>query len=199
MRKILTAALIALSSFITILVGQAQEHPVLLYTGIIIGGFLVLALAIYLIKFVAKTIGGTFTSFFSLLALGSIVFVLVWHGIASPVIGYISGILIGISISMSVLRWLGKKAQKSMVMGEVFSFMTSYQLKAYLARESVIAKEDKDLENNDKKNIIVVLKEVGFTKKEASEAAEHAITQAPLEASLDDKVKLALSFIGRQN
>jgi hypothetical protein len=121
-----------------------------------------------------------------------------WHNIVNSIIGYASGIAVGSLLSVSGLRWLGKKAQKSMVMGELFSFFTSYQLKAYLARESVIAKEDKDLEDNDKKNIVVVLKEsMGLSRKEALEAAEYAVVSSPLESSMDEKVKLALQYHGR--
>jgi hypothetical protein len=87
-----------------------------------------------------------------------------------------------------------------MIFGEIFSFLTGYQVKNYVARQTIVPKEDKEAESADRKNIILVLhQELGFTTTEAKRAADYAVSQMPLDASLEDKIKTALQFSGKNN
>jgi hypothetical protein len=115
-------------------------------------------------------------------------------------VGYYAGLALGACLLIICLRTLGKRAQTSTIFGEVFSFITGYQLRAYIDRQTIISKEDKAIVNNDYKNIILILnQQMGYTKKEAKELAEYAIENTPLESSIEDKIKQALQYQGRNN
>ena len=170
-------------------------HPNVKISLIILGGFLALALLVWLFKKLCKLIDSSLASTIFLLALGAATFFLIKYDIINPLIGYYGGLGIGILLAVSCIRWIGKKAETSMIVGEVFSFFTGYGLKSYIERDTIVTKEFKEIEHDDEKNIIEVLtKQMEFTRKEAKEAARYAVENIPVEAPIEQKIKEALKY-----
>ncbi len=200
MRRVLTFIALAITSLIITAWGEIQQHPAVMYAGIIIGGFIGLAIVVFIIKWLWRLIGKSLTSTLFLLLSGAIIYTLAWHEILSPVISLVLGVSVGFMLLLVLIRSLGKYAQTSMIFGEIFSFFTGYQLKSYLTRESIMSAEEREVERNDYKNIQVILvQNLGFDKKEAKEAAAYVIENTPLEASIEDKIQTALKYCGRNN
>lgn len=185
---------------ISAIIGAAQQHPALMYAGIIGGGFLVLALAVYLTRFIWRLIGYSLSSFLFLVAIGTITGFLTFNGLVQPILSFFIGIGLGMLMLFVIFRKLANLAQRSMVFGEAFSFISGYGVRAFIERErkTMITKESKTLEDNDSKNIIALLKDMGFSYKEAKDRAGFAIAQTKVETPLEDKVEIALRY-GQQN
>src|SRR4030042_6901088 len=181
MKNVLSYSALFVIAFIISLIGSFQENQVLIYGGVALAGFLILSIALYLFKFLAKLIGKSLSSSLYLCALAAIVALLSIHSLISPVIALSSGAVIGIMMILITIRVLGRKALTSVIFGEVFGFLTGYQLKAYIARRTILTDEQKSIETNDYKNIILVLKEMGFKKEEQKELARFAVDESPLD------------------
>lgn len=196
MKKIISYAALFLIAFIVTLIGSFQERQALIYGGVIFAGFLVLSIAVYLFKFLMRLIGKSLTSFLYLSALAAIAVVLSLNALISPVIALSSGAVIGVLLLMVSTRALGRKAMTSTIFGEVFSFLTGYELRAYVSerRKAIITDEQKEVESNDYHNIILVLKELGFKSTERKQMALYAVDNSPLDLPIEDKVKIALEL-----
>lgn len=199
MKRVLTFALLLAISLALAIIGQFQNHPALVYIGMSMGALIILSLIVYLIKFLFHFIGINVSSFVFMLVLGGIAGVLIWHGFTSPFMGYVIGVAVGLFLTIFTLRKIGVLAQTSTIFGEVFGFLTGYKVKAYVARQSIISKDDMDDEHADRQNIVLILnQQLGFSKRESRELAEYAIEHAP-NASIEDKVKSALQYKGSLN
>lgn len=198
MRKVLSFITLAVMSFITMIVGQIQAHPVLLYAGVIFGGFLVLALVVYLLKLLWRVIGNSLTSILFLLASGIIIATMIYQGVINAIISFGVGIIIGLLLTLVLIRRLSNKAHTSMIFGELFTFITNYQVRAYVSKDRIKDKADREVETNDTANIILILKnQMGYSKSEAREAAEYAIVECPINAPIEDKIQTALAYHGK--
>ena len=111
-------------------------------------------------KFIKLTILGAF---------GIWVVFTAWLNTANPfVIGSI-GFSVGIFLLLAFIRFLGKRAYKSMLLGDIFSLFTGYKIQAYIHKNTLVDKEDKIELRQDTNNIMLILtRELNFTKKEAT-------------------------------
>ncbi len=185
----------AIATFFNTIKDYLLAHPNVKVALIMLGGFLVLALIVWLFKKLCNLIGSSMTSTIFLLTLGATTYFLIKYQVVNPFISYYGGLGIGLLLGITCIRWLGKKAETSMIVGEVFSFFTGYKLKSYIERDTIVTKTTKEIENNDEKNIIEVLtKQMEFTRKEAKEAAQYVSDNMPVEMPLNEKVKEALKY-----
>jgi hypothetical protein len=198
MKHIITTITLAIATIAAFIAGEVQQHPALLYAGVILGGLFALAVLTRILGWSWRFLQKSITT--KLFALGLVIVcaLIAYHGIVNPIVGYGAGVSIGILLSFSLVRSVSKHAHNSMIFGEVFSFLTGYQVKNYIARQTIVPKEDKEADSNDRQNIILVLhQEFGFTKSEAKQAADYAVSQTPLNAELEEKIKTALQYTAK--
>lgn len=195
MKRAITFIIIFTASLLFVFWGQ---NPGITYAGIIIAGFLGLALFAYMIKSLWKLIGKSFTSAIFILLIAVIAYTLSWHGIISGVITYTAGIFIGTGLTLLLVRWIARFAHNSTLFGELFSFLTGYKVKAFVVRQNIMPKEDMEIEKADHANIILILKQqMGYTAKEAKLRADHAIEETLAGDPLEDKILKAIQYHGR--
>jgi hypothetical protein len=200
MKRILRIIAVIIGALIFTVWGNIQEHPAIMYIGIIIGCFLGIALTAFIFKSLWKLIGVSITSIFFLVLISGILFTLSWHGIINSALSYGIGIIIGLLLILIVIRWLASKSYNSILFGEIFGFITGYKLKAFVSKGKLDTKENLVSENNDYNNIkLILIKQMGFSKKEAIEATDYAVENVPLDASIEDKIKQALQYQGKNN
>lgn len=199
MKRILMLVLAAVASYAAMVIGKLQEHPVLLYLGMTLAAMLVLGLMVWLAKLVARFIGWAMTSAVYLTAGLGIVGLLSWNDLIPNIIGYSVAMVFSTALCLVFIRRLARWAQKSLLWGEVFSFVSNYQLKSYINRDKIVDRETAITYNVDYKNIVVVLRSMDIGKEEAKEAAVYAIEQAPAEQPIEAKIKLALKYIANRD
>ena len=174
-----------------------NKYPAVDRTMMILGGIICLSIIAWALKFVAKYIGNLTTSILfitlSLVVLG----ILSAKSISPSIVSYSVGTLFGGILFVLILRKVGKLAEKSVIAGEIFTFITSYGIKGFVVNKELVEKETKLVSDADYKNIILILKsEMGFTKSEAQQAADYAMKQLP-EAPLKDKIQTALKYLDK--
>ena len=109
------------------------------------------------------------------------------------------GTVLGIYLYFLIIRKLGRLAEKSVIASEVFSFLSGYRIKSYIVRDSLMERDTKLAYDAEYKNIILILKSnYGFTKTESHEAIQYAIEEKP-DASIEDKIRVALQYLDSQN
>ena len=202
MKKIITTTALTggIFAFFTMINNYLTSHPNVKMALIILGGFLALALAVWFFKKLCRLIGSSMTSTIFLLALGATTYFLLKYHIVNPFIGYYGGLGIGLLFGITCIRWLGKKAETSLIIGEIFGFFTNYKLKTFIERETIVTKETKRIEHDDYDNIVQVLvDQMKFVRKEAKEAAQYVIDNFPTEIPLEDKIREALRYQGETN
>lgn len=198
MKRLLTIALIIIGSIIFTAWGKAQENPAILYTGLAIGILLTLVLTVYLIKTLLKLTKYSFASLLFVLLSGIILYALSRQNVITPVISYFTGIALGVLLLLVIMRWIARKSHTSLLFGEVFAFATGYQVKAFVRHDRIAGKDECESENNDIKNIILVLhQQFGYSRKEAEAAAEYAVNETEMSAPLEDKIYKAAQYHGR--
>jgi len=216
MKRILSFIAITVASVVIMIVGQAQEHKALLYIGVVIGGLVGLAIIVYLAKFLCRTIGSSITSTVFLIACGVVVTVLIAQGIISTAVAYPTGIFLGFMLSASIIRAIAKRAESSFLFGDMFAWVTSYEIRAYIRdmfawvtsyeirayirHGTLTPKAEAINEHDDYKNLVHVLKRsLGLSKIDAEKAAEYAVMITPINASIEDKLQSALQYHGKSN
>lgn len=199
MKRIISLVAVFLTSLVTMLIGQAREHPALVYAGVIIGSLLALSLLAWVIKWLCKLIGKNITSALFLTLASATLVILAVYGIINSLTSIISGTVLGILLITVFIRWLSKLAQKSMMFGEVFSFFTGYELKGFIEHKTLVSKESKVSEDNEYKNIVAVLKSSGLSSGEAKSAANYALSMTDEDDSLEEKIKLAFQYQGKND
>lgn len=178
-------------------VGAIQEHPAIMWGGMIVGSLLVIAVILWLIKKSGRAIFTTLTSSLFLIAAAVACGFLAYNGVINSMAGYISGFLIACSLTFVLYRRIGKSAQRSMVWGELFTFLTGYEVRAVIHRNTVVDKEERQNEKAEFNNIVVVLKDSYQLKAtEAKEAAAYALNHANGDAPLEEKIRLAFQYHG---
>jgi len=200
MKRILSFLAITVASVVIMIVGQAQEHKALLYIGVVIGGLVGLAIIVYLVKFLCRTIGSSITSTVFLIACGIVVTVLIAQGIISTAVAYPTGIFLGFMLSASIIRAIAKRAESSFLFGDMFAWASGYQIRAYIKHNALTPKTEAINEHNDYKNLVHILKRsLGLSKIDAEKAAEYAVMITPVNASIEDKLQSALQYHGKSN
>lgn len=197
MRRIIAPVLTAIGSIVTTIIGAIQNNPILIHVGIIIGGFLTLCLLTWAIKKLFSLVKVNLSSSIFLTLVSITLFVLAWYGFINTMTALSGGIVVGLLMLLTFVRFISRHAQSSMFFGEIFSFFTGYQVRAFIERKSIISKESRTEEHNDYKNIIAVLRSSGLGSHEAKSAADYAIAITDDDDSLDDKITKAFQYHGK--
>ena len=188
MKKILGLAVLGLGTWG--LSAWASNHPAIMYTLIIIGGIIALAIAVVFFKLILRFTHWIFTNpmylSFALITLGT----LTYFSILSAKVGVISCILVAGLLSVMSIRSISRKAKDSKVWNAVFQWVTGYS--AYSEPERVVVK--KAMSANKDNELVDYLVKLGFTKKEAQEATGYALEEKPDEG-LEAQVKCALAYL----
>lgn len=191
MKKLLGLAVLGLGTWG--LSAWASDHPAIMYTLIIIGGIIALAIAVVFFKLILRFTRWIFTNplylSFALITLGT----LTYFSILSAKVGVISCILVAGLLTVMSIRSISRKAKDSKVWNAVFQWVTGYS--AYSEPEKVVVREKSV---NKDSEIVKYLMELGFTKKEAQEATGYALEEKPDEG-LEAQVKCALSYLKPDN
>ena len=187
MKKLLGLAVLGLGTWG--LSAWASDHPAIMYTLIIIGGIISLAIAVVFFKLILRFTRWIFTNpmylSFSLITLGT----LTYFSILSAKVGVISCILVAGLLTVMSIRSISRKSKDSKVWNAVFQWVTGYS--AYSEPEKVVVREKSV---NKDSEIVKYLMELGFTKKEAQEATGYALEEKPDEG-LEAQVKCALAYL----
>ena len=188
MKKLLGLAVLGLGTWG--LSAWASDHPAIMYTLIIIGGIISLAIAVVFFKLILRFTRWTFTNpmylSFALITLGT----LTYFSILSAKVGVISCILVAGLLTVMSIRSISRKAKDSKVWNAVFQWVTGYS--AYSEPERVVVK--KAMSANKDNELVDYLVKLGFTKKEAQEATGYALEEKPDEG-LEAQVKCALAYL----
>lgn len=198
MKRFLTFLLIAIASYISMVIGKLQEHPFLLYLGVVVGGMLALGLVVWLVKLTAKFIGWAMASVLYLVSGLAVTGLLTWNNVIPSFAGFIIAVVFSTTLSIILIRRLAKWAQKSLLGGELFSFISNYQLKSFIHKDTIIDKDTVITYNIDYKNVVVVLRTLDYSKADASEAAKYAIQEVPIDQPIEAKVKKALNYLANR-
>ena len=192
MKKLLGLAVLGLGTWG--LSAWASDHPAIMYTLIIIGGIIALAIAVVFFKLILRFTRWIFTNplylSFALITLGT----LTYFSILSAKVGVISCILVAGLLTVMSIRSISRKAKDSKVWNAVFQWVTGYS--AYSEPERVVVK--KAMSANKDNELVDYLVKLGFTKKEAQEATGYALEEKPDEG-LEAQVKCALSYLKPDN
>ena len=188
MKKILGLAVLGLGTWG--LSAWASNHPAIMYTLIIIGGIIALAIAVVFFKLILRFTHWIFTNpmylSFALITLGT----LTYFSILSAKVGVISCILVAGLLTVMSIRSISRKSKDSKVWNAVFQWVTGYS--AYSEPERVVVK--KAMSANKDNELVDYLVKLGFTKKEAQEATGYALEEKPDEG-LEAQVKCALAYL----
>ena len=196
--KILALAILVVLSIAAVLVGKSTGNQGLLTTGVIVCGFIAIGFAVWLFKVLATFIGQSLASIVYVVALLIVVGFLAGNQVINSVVSFASGSVLGGILSWLVIRKFGKMAEKSIVAGEIFSFVSNYGIKHFIDRNSLVEKDAKIGNTEDYKNIILILSsEMGFKKIEAKEAATYALAQTTPNDPLETKLETALKYLGQ--
>ena len=112
-------------------------------------------------------------------------------------IGYLPGIILGITMVVAIVRKLGKQSRKSLIASTVFLKLTNYRARVYnIQRES--SKTVSAVvygEANDYADIVDVLqKQMSFPSSVAKDAAQYAM-EIVKDKPLEEKIREALIYI----
>jgi hypothetical protein len=193
MKNILITIALLIGTILTTAFTKIQQHPALFYTVIIVVGFLSLALVIMVLKRILHTIQVSLISTLFISTATIILIVLAHYKVLNSIVGVLTGITAGFLMAVSLLRNLGRWAQKSVMFGEVFSFITSYRVKGYIDGNRIIPEEDKLNFDKERGDLIAILMNLKYSSKEAKERADYAFAEVP-NANFEDKVKRALQY-----
>lgn len=188
MKKLLGLAVLGLGTWG--LSTWASDHPAIMYTLIIIGGIIALAIAVVFFKLILRFTRWIFTNPMylssALITLGT----LTYFSVLSAKVGVISCILVAGLLTVMSIRSISRKSKDSKVWNAVFQWVTGYS--AYSEPERVVVK--KAMSANKDNELVDYLVKLGFTKKEAQEATGYALEEKPDEG-LEAQVKCALAYL----
>ncbi len=199
MKKALTLIFLLILSYTAVAVGRVNEIQPLWYAGLGFGAAVLLAMVIGVIKMTGRFMSQSVSSGFFVTVALAIVGVLSWQSVIPAFLGYSVGTILGICLFMIVFRKLAQWAQTSMIFGEVFQFVSAYQVRSYLTKETLVEKQDMQVINIDFKNVCLVLKQMGYQAGEAKEAATYALAESTSKEPLEDKIKRALQYFGENS
>ena len=124
-----------------------------------------------------------------------------WLMTPSSLFGYLIGLVLGVSVILSLVRKLGKKSQKSLTYSSLFFKLTRHRATVY----NIVTKPYADNitvygnGDNDYNNMLDVLKrQMKFNSATAIEATKHALSVAH-GSPLQEKLTVALRYIDSNN
>ncbi len=112
-------------------------------------------------------------------------------------IGYIPGVALGTAMILAIVRKLGKKSQKSLIVSTLFFKLTRYRATIYNIPRNTPSTVSAVVygEANDYADIIDVLqKQMSFPASTAKDAAQYAMEVAK-DKPLQEKIRGALQYI----
>lgn len=196
MKRAIILLILLVISYAVVVVGMLRENEALWYTGIGFGCAVALAVILGIVKMVWRFMARSITSILFVLTSLVILGVLSWYGLISAFIGYAIGTVFGVVLFWLVFRKLANWAEKSMLFGEIFSFLTNYKIRSYLTKAGMVDKETKIIYNVDYRNIVLVLtKQLGYSAEEAEEAAQYAVSESEADKPIEHKIGEALKFL----
>lgn len=128
--------------------------------------------------------------------------VVMWFILPELLIGYGIGIALGITLTLSTVRRLGRKSKHSIFLSMLFYKLTRYRASIYnISRRpyniSLTVHDNGD--NDDYANLMDVLqRQMKFTAPIAKEATNYALDTAK-DKPLQDKITIALQYLDEQN
>lgn len=194
-RRILGIIVVAIGSYIAVAVGILQDHTVLLYSGMVVAGILTLGLVVWLVKVTARFIGWAFTSVLYLMAAMAIVGYVTWQGMIPAFAGFMLGCLLGVCLVMVIIRRLAKWAQNSILWSEVYSFLSAYEIRSFLVKDTIVDRDTNYSMTVDFKNVVLVLRDMQFSKAEARDAAMFACEKTGVNEPIEAKIQKALYYL----
>lgn len=199
MKRLLGAISLIVTGFILSAVGYFLKHPALMFIAILFGSMVALALIVWGTRWLAKFVGKSIISLLYILSAIVIVGILSWKHIINTPIGYCFGIVLGGLLIIVLFRKIASKAQKSVFIGDIFAFVSGYKIHSYIEDNYLIDKSKRITENIDFRNLQAVLNSLGYTNKESKDGSLYAIKVCNLDASMEEKIKSALSYLTNPN
>ena len=199
MRRTLPLIFTLIGSVITALAASVAEHPVIMYIGMTIAGLVALLLISKLITAIWHYLTNTIVPI-SLVAAGLVTTgLLSYFKVLPPIWGFATGGILGITLYWLLMRRLAAKAHTSVILGELFSFVSNYKIRSYIQHKSIVERNNAVETTQDIKNLELILTEqMGYTKTQSKEAASHVKDSYP-DAPMDEKVVKALSYLSVPN
>lgn len=198
MRRVLGFIALAIGSYASMAWGALQEHPFILYAGMTVAGMLALGMVVWLLRLTARFMGWAMTSVLYLGGALAVIGLLSYHEVIPAIAGFGAGAFLSACLLLVFMRRLARWGMKSLIGGEVFSFASGYQIKSYIGRDTIIEKDTAITLNVDFKNIVLVLKELGYDGEERKQAAIYALEHSPANEPIEDKIKTALSYFANK-
>ena len=120
-----------------------------------------------------------------------------WHFNFNPFIGYSIGLALGISLIICLLKKLAQWAVKSLIAWTVLTSVLSYKITSHLAKKhGYNVKEETSLVHTaDSNEFKTALKNLGYVPAEIRDAVAY-INDYPVKGTLEDKIRLALKYLG---
>ncbi len=199
MRRIIPLVFTLIGATITALAASVAEHPVIMYAGMTVAGLVALLLLAKLITAIWHYLTNTIVPI-SLIATALITTGLLSFFKVIPAIwGFATGSLLGITLYWLLMRQLAAKAHSSVILGELFSWLSNYKIRSYMQRKAIVERTEALETEQDIKNLMLVLTEqMGYTNKQAKEAANHVRESYP-DASMSEKITKALNYLSIPN
>jgi hypothetical protein len=170
------------------------KHPNWFYGGLVVLGLLVLGIAVWVAKKLAKFIGWSFTSSVYLVVVMIILGLLAHYDKIPSMASLIGGVILGGLLAVMIIRRIAFKADKSLYWGEIFAWVTGYKLHYVMQDEKIMEVEIATKDKIAMENIIGALTTLQYSKKESKEAANYALEEIP-NGKLAEQVKCALNFL----
>lgn len=197
MKKALSLFMVLVLSYVALAVAVVQGWQTVKVVSMVFAVAVSLAILLEIVKLIGFFISNSASSILYVLVALGLVGVLSWYGEVPVFAGYATGTTLGAVLLLLMIRKLAKWAQRSVVGGEVFGFMSNYEIRSYISKGTIVPKEQQINLTLDYRNIIVVLKSLGFQANEAKDAAQYVLSELP-DASQDDKIREAIKFLGNK-
>jgi Holliday junction resolvasome RuvABC DNA-binding subunit len=98
-------------------------------------------------------------------------------------------------LALAIVRQVANVAQRSIIWGEVFSFLSNYRIRSYLDKNRIVDRNTAYALKEDCDNLVLALRNMGFNKIEAKEAAINALRDCRVDDTFEYKFRLALQYI----
>ena len=120
-----------------------------------------------------------------------------WYILPTLLIGYASGIALGVIVVLALVRKLGNRAKYSLIASDLFCKITKYKAAIYHIHPQQPQNNSVTVygEANNYAQLVEVLKGLKFQAPIAKEAAQYAMDTVG-NKTLEDKITVALQYLG---
>ena len=119
-----------------------------------------------------------------------------WHFNFNPFIGYLVGFILGITLIICLLKKLAQWAIKSLIAWTILTSILSYKITSHLAKaHGYKVKEEIQSPNVDYSELKLALRGLDYSPVEIKNAIIF-INDNPVKGSLEDKITVALKYLG---